>query len=82
MEVGNKHNLNFRRLELDIGHFVVKLLIQSPRSSYVLFQGTKITLMANSNPPKLVMYISINQHSGYLKVESLYWALLERVGII
>ena len=58
MEVGNKHNLNFRRLELDIGHFLVKLLIQSPRSSYVLFQGIKITLMANSNPPKEVMSIS------------------------
>ena len=47
MEVGNKHNLNFRRLELDIGHFLVKLLIQSPRSSYVLFQGIKITIMHN-----------------------------------
>ena len=61
MEVGNKHNLNFRRLELDIGHFLVKLLIQSPRSSYVLFQGIKITLMANSNPPKEVFQIPISK---------------------
>ena len=70
MEVGNKHNLNFRRLELDIGHFLVKLLIQSPRSSYVLFQGTKITLMANFDPPQLVMDVYF--HKSALSVIKVY----------
>ena len=57
MEVGNRHNLDFGRLQLDIEHFLVYVLIQSPRFIYVIFQGIKITLI-NSNPPKLFTSIS------------------------